>query len=80
MDILISVGKYANPENYVRAVERVGGTAYAAYLPEFDLRYDGLILAGGGDMEPFLYGQENHLSNSIDMAKALSEKKIPFGT
>ena len=34
MDILISVGKYANPENYVRAVERVGGTAYAAYLPE----------------------------------------------
>lgn len=73
MDILISVGKYANPENYVRAVERAGGTAHAAYLPEFDLRYDGLILAGGGDMEPFLYGQENHLSNSIDMDRDRAE-------
>lgn len=73
MDILISVGKYANPENYVRAVERAGGTAHAAYLPEFDLRYDGLILAGGGDVEPSLYGQENHLSNSIDMDRDRAE-------
>ena len=73
MDILISVGKRANPDNYVKAVERAGGTAHAAYLPEFDLRYDGLILAGGGDMEPSLYGQENRLSDSIDADRDRTE-------
>lgn len=73
MDILISVGRSANSENYVKAVERAGGVAHAAYLPEFDLCYDGLILAGGGDMEPSLYGQENCLSDSIDVDRDRAE-------
>lgn len=73
MDILISIGEHANPENYVKAVERAGGTAHAAYLPDPDLRYDALILAGGGDMEPSLYGQENHLSEGIDLERDRAE-------
>ena len=73
MKILISVGKYASPDNYIRAVEQAGGEACAAYLPEPDLRFDGLILAGGGDMEPALYGAENCGSEGIDPARDRAE-------
>lgn len=73
MDILISIGSSANPENYVKAVEQAGGTPHAMYLPEPDLRYDALILAGGGDMEPALYGQKNCLSGSVDTDRDRAE-------
>ena len=53
MKILISTGG-GDPANYVQAVRRAGGEAVAAYLPPLEPRYDGLILAGGGDMEPAL--------------------------
>ena len=73
MRILISVGKGADPTNYVRAVEQAGGIPLAMYLPEPDLSCDGLILAGGGDMEPSLFGQENRGSDSIDPARDRAE-------
>lgn len=73
MNILISVGKSADPTSYIRAVEKAGGTPCAMYLPEPDLRYDGLILAGGGDMEPSLFGQENRGSDNIDPARDRAE-------
>ena len=73
MDILISVGNNTNPENYAKAVERAGGVPHAAYLPEPDLSCDGLILAGGGDMEPSLYGQKNNLSEGIDTDRDRAE-------
>lgn len=66
MKILISRGKVANPANYVNAVERAGGEACAAYCPEPDLSFDGLILAGGADMEPAFYGAENAGSEGIN--------------
>ena len=66
MNILISIGRVADPANYVRAVERAGGKAHAAYLPEPDLSFDALILAGGGDMNPELYGQK--ICGSEDIA------------
>ena len=73
MKILISIGKSADPANYVRAVEQAGGIAHAAYLPEPDLNYDGLILAGGGDVEPILYGQKNCGSDNIDLCRDKAE-------
>lgn len=66
MDILISVGKNADPTNYITAVTRAGGTPVAAYLPERNPRFDALILAGGGDIEPTLFGQKNCGSDQID--------------
>lgn len=66
MDILISVGRNADPTNYITAVTRAGGTPSAAYLPEFEPRFDALILAGGGDIEPTLFGQKNCGSDQID--------------
>lgn len=73
MDILISVGKDADPGNYIRAVKRVGGCPQAVYLPKPDLCFDGLILAGGGDLEPSLFGQKNCGSTNIDLCRDKAE-------
>ena len=73
MKILISVGKSADPINYVRAVEKAGGTPCALYLPEPDLSCDGLILAGGGDVEPSRFGQENRGSDNMNPARDRAE-------
>lgn len=69
MDILISVGRGANPSNYIEAVRRVGGTPFAAYLPEISTRFDALILAGGGDITPALFGQKSCGSEQIDFLR-----------
>lgn len=57
------VGGYGVPENYVDAVRAAGGRA-SLVLPGDDRtpselldRYDGLLLVGGGDVEPSRYGQ-----------------------
>lgn len=56
---------YANNKTYVRAVERAGGVPLL--LPPLDLpesrsaalaALDGLLLTGGGDLDPRYYGQE----------------------
>src|SRR5215831_16307052 len=59
-------GGFAIPEGYVQAVLRAGGVP--AILPptalenttaaELATRFDGIILAGGGDMDPHRYGDE----------------------
>jgi putative glutamine amidotransferase len=58
------VGGYAVPESYVDAVRRGGGRA-TLLLPGDDRspaeildRSDGLLLVGGGDVEPSRYGAE----------------------
>jgi putative glutamine amidotransferase len=58
------VGGYGVPENYVDAVRRAGGRA-TLILPGDDRapgelldRFDGLLLVGGGDVEPERYGGE----------------------
>ena len=56
----------ANNENYINAVNGCGGIPFASYLPEVSLDYDGLILCGGGDIDPKHYGQEIDGSVSID--------------
>ena len=57
------VGGYGVPENYVDALRRAGGRA-SLILPGDDRtpselldRYEGLLLVGGGDVEPNRYGQ-----------------------
>ena len=60
------VGGYGVPEGYVDAVRRAGGVATLALpgdprTPAVLLdRFDGLMLVGGGDVEPWRYGQEPH--------------------
>ena len=62
---MISTGG-GNAANYLDAVAAAGGRGAARYLPEPDLAYDGLLLAGGGDMDPALFGQADRGSREID--------------
>lgn len=73
--ILISAGR-GDPANYLRALEAAGAAARAQYLPAPDLSCDGLLLAGGGDMDPALFGQDNRGSRDIDRARDRSELEL----
>lgn len=84
MKILLSRGSSA--ENYLNALEGVGAEGVAKYLPEVDTNYDGLILCGGGDIDPKYYGEEINGSKGIDaerdsaefaLLKAFVEKGLP---
>ncbi len=70
--ILISAGG-GDPVRYVNAVRAAGGEAAAAYLPAPDLSFDGLLLAGGGDMEPSRFGQPDRGSRNMDPARDRAE-------
>lgn len=63
--ILISAGsaKPGSAVNYENAVRAAGGEFVTRCYPEVDLSFDGLLLTGGGDIEPSRYGQEFNGSN-----------------
>ena len=63
--ILIS-GKENARIHYENAVLQAGGEPVFAYLPEVDDSYDGLLLSGGGDIDPVRFGQEDMGSRGID--------------
>ena len=65
-EIQISLGS-GLVRNYPEAVEAYGGVPLAAYLPEPEPeRCAGLILSGGEDVDPALYGQENRACFGLD--------------
>ena len=51
---------------YIRAVERVGAVPVPGICPRPDPGCDALVLCGGGDLDPALFGQENHGSHPPD--------------
>ena len=60
-------------DNYSAAVRGAGGDPRPGYCPAPDLRCDGLVLCGGGDLESTLYGQENRGSHSPDRERDRAE-------
>ena len=70
--ILLSVAD-VDPKNYINAVKTAGGKPKACYLPEIDLSYDGLILCGGGDIDPFYYREEMKGSDKPDIKRDKAE-------
>ncbi|HEY8481903.1 MAG TPA: gamma-glutamyl-gamma-aminobutyrate hydrolase family protein [Spirillospora sp.] len=83
------------PVPYVRAVERAGGipvmlppTASLRGLDELIGRLDGVILAGGGDVDPGLYGALRHPQTGppqprrdrfeLALARAVVDADLPF--
>ena len=67
LKIFLSTGKF---ENYIKALTALGA------VPCFDSpeECDGLLLPGGGDVDPRWYGQENTASMNID--DELDEKEL----
>lgn len=72
MKVLISTGG-GDPANYAAAIAAAGGEPCPAYLPEPDVSCAGLVLAGGGDMDPALFGQRDWASRDIDRARDRAE-------
>lgn len=56
LNILISISP-GGAGNYLAALSAAGGEGTALYCPAPDTGFDGLILAGGGDPDPALFGQ-----------------------
>jgi putative glutamine amidotransferase len=62
---LIAIGQNRKMEDYLESVRRAGGepveVAVGGEAPEHLLaRVDGLLLTGGGDVDPALYGEARH--------------------
>jgi len=70
--ILISSSE-GGAKNYTAAIEAAGGEAFVFYLPETEGEYDGLLLCGGGDIDPSVYGQENIACDGIDVERDEAE-------
>lgn len=70
--VLISTGG-GDPARYENALRLAGAEPFAAYLPAPDLSWDGLLLAGGGDMDPALFGQADTASRDVDPARDRAE-------
>lgn len=70
---ILIFGPAAQYANYVRAVERAGGRPLCSLSPEDARRCDGLLLPGGGDVEPWRYGQSNTASRGLDPERDRAE-------
>ena len=58
---------------YEKAVEAAGGIPVAAYAPTLDPQYDGLLLCGGADVSPSLYGETPTGAEEPDPARDAAE-------
>src|SRR6185436_18011390 len=83
-------GRYTLPSEYVAAVERAHAVpVLIPPLPEHAARYlelvDGIVLAGGGDLDPAHYGGDRHETiYSVDAARdalelALARRIVELG-
>ncbi len=63
--ILITRGD-SDPIHYIEALKRAGGEATVAQPGMNFAEFDGLLLCGGVDVNPTLYGQPNQGSEKID--------------
>ncbi|MBQ19064.1 MAG: peptidase C26 [Planctomycetaceae bacterium] len=58
-------GRFSLPDQYVTATRRAGGLVVLlppgeTFIDELFSKLDGIVLAGGGDIDPDLYGGELH--------------------
>lgn len=66
-------GSAGAPANYEDAIRREGGEPVSGYCLRPDLTCAGLLLCGGGDADPALYGQENSGSQPPDRERDRAE-------
>ena len=71
--IRILVSYKESIQNYETALRAVGAEPVSQYLPAVDTRYDGLLLSGGGDIDPAYYGEAVSGSVRIDLDRDATE-------
>ena len=69
-------GEAGHMNNYEAAVRDAGGLPVSGYAPNPDLSCDGLLLCGGGDIEPSRFGQENRGSQPPDLLRDQAELEL----
>lgn len=70
--ILIS-GILGDRSKYELAIRRAGGVPLSCYCPSVFLPAEGLLLGGGGDIDPTFLGLEDQGSRDIDLRRDLAE-------
>ena len=70
--ILLTAGSTL-PANYIAALQRLGARPVVAEGAVDAADFDGLVLCGGGDPDPALYGQKNQGSYGIKPMRARQE-------
>lgn len=73
---LYSYGALALLDNYLKALLASGMVPVVSHLVEEGDCCDGLVLPGGYDSDPALYGQENTASRHIDLDRDLKELEL----
>jgi putative glutamine amidotransferase len=71
--ILLSTSR-DDPKYYVDMIRQCGGEPIAAYCPQYREEYDSLLLAGGVDVHPSLYGEP--VNGSVNMDTDRDEAEI----
>lgn len=69
-------GSAGSLTNYCQAVLGAGGLPVADYAPIPDLSCQGLLLCGGGDIDPARFGQENQGSQPPDSTRDQAELEL----
>ena len=67
------LGQEGHWTNYKRAIESAGGRAVFSGDPDGATACDGLLLPGGGDLEPWRYGQSNTASHGLEPERDTAE-------
>ena len=77
MGIKLLMSAASNFDNYKKPFELLGAEVEIAYLPKAQAKdYDGLILCGGCDVKPFLYGQKVNGCRAIDDIRDAVEMQL----
>jgi len=76
MSVKLLLSGKLNEKDYLAAVRESGAEADFFYCPKVDLSYDGLILCGGCDLDPRLYGEEMKGSEEVDVARDEAEAAL----
>ena len=82
--VILIPGRKESFANYSSAVEAVGGQVVFSEEPARLPSFDGLLLPGGGDVEPWRYGMENTASRDMDSRRdalefAVLERSLTAG-
>ena len=73
MPLIQISGPEGRMDRYAQAVRRAGGEPVPAYAPAPDPACLGLVLCGGGDLDPALFGQEDQGSYPPDPVRDQAE-------